>query len=377
MRILSPGFEARVETLGAAEWSLLLQEFADANLFQTWPFAAVSSGPRNVTHLVLKKGGQAAAIAAVRLARLPLLGSGIAYIRWGPLWRRRGAKEDEEVYRQALRALRHEFSLRRGLTVRLLPGFNEAESLRSKVILEEEGFISSPGDTTSRTILMDIQPPVEELRDGMNAHWKRELKLAEKKGLRIIEGTGDDLFESFHSIYKEMLARKNFEEGASVDDYRLVQQQLPESLRMGIMLCEHNGEACSGVVWSRLGTTAIYLFGATSNSGMKSNGSYLLHWELIKKLKNEGCLTYDLNGINPETNPGTYKFKKDLAGKHGRDVRSLGVLESPGGLLSRWSVSGAEKLRLIRRSLGARSAAWAITSGPNARSGLSSSSPLS
>src|SRR5436189_1342 len=83
---------------------------------------------------------------------------------------------------------------------------------------------------------------------------------------------------------------------------------------MKIMLCKSGDEHCAGLVCSAIGKTAIYLFGATSNAGMKSRGSYLLHWKLIEWLKQNRFSVYDLHGINPVRNPGTYKFKNDLAG---------------------------------------------------------------
>jgi lipid II:glycine glycyltransferase (peptidoglycan interpeptide bridge formation enzyme) len=41
-------------------------------------------------------------------------------------------------------------------------------------------------------------------------------------------------------------------------------------------------------------------------------------------MKQSGCHYYDLYGINPQKNPGTYVFKAGLAGKTGKDVYYLG-----------------------------------------------------
>ena len=60
-----------------------------------------------------------------------------------------------------------------------------AEAVSSvRRILAEEGFSPSDNDIRSRTVLMDLTPSLQELRDQMRPHWKRELRVAERKGLR-------------------------------------------------------------------------------------------------------------------------------------------------------------------------------------------------
>jgi len=95
---------------------------------------------------------------------------------------------------------------------------------------------------------------------------------------------------------------------------------LPPNQKMRILICERQGVPVAGVVASGMGDTGIYLFGATTEEGMKSQGAYLLQWRVIEWLKTQGISRYDLGGINPETNPGVYSFKAGLAGK---DVRYL------------------------------------------------------
>jgi lipid II:glycine glycyltransferase (peptidoglycan interpeptide bridge formation enzyme) len=192
---------------------------------------------------------------------------------------------------------------------------------------------------------MDLRPSLEDLREGMRPHWKRELKIAERNKLEIVEGSENELFEAFIGIYKDMVSRKRFVESNDVNQFRLIQAQLPQSLKMKVMLCRSDRGACAGLVCSRIGDTAVYLFGATSTAGMKSNGSYLLQWKLIEGLKERHCSFYNLNGINPAGNPGTYKFKHDLAGKHGRDVCFLGRFDAHNGPVGYTCVKWAEALQ--------------------------------
>ena len=157
---------------------------------------------------------------------------------------------------------------------------------------------------------------------------------------------------------------------------------------MKIMLCKSGDKLCAGVICSAIGNTGVYLFGATSDAGLKARGAYLLHWRLIEWLKQSGVSTYDLHGINPVTNPGTYRFKADLCGNNGREVYFLGRFESSTSPLSRSCVACGDSLRRVyqnlRRKLADRggqtpSGASGVESwpGPGARARRAGSAPPS
>lgn len=343
-RPLDAGYAADIGSLQEPAWSSVLLEFDDANIYQTWQYGSVTAGEPNLEHLTLRRGGEIVALAQVRITRLPLLPIGVAYVRWGPLWRKSGTA-DVEVLRQAVRALRNEYVCRRRLALRLFPMLYSDRPVPFQVILQQEGYIAASSDTADRTLLLDLSPPVATLRDGMKAHWKRELKAADRSQLEIEAGTADELFADFVTMYREMVTRKGFVEPNDINQFREIQQRLPEAMKMKIVLCRAGGQTCAGAIASALGQTGVYLFGATSNAGLKSRGSYALQWRLVQTLKEEGLRVYDLNGINPEKNPGTYKFKADLAGGNGMDVFFLGRFDAQGAGPSSWFLRAGEILR--------------------------------
>lgn len=349
-RPLDPGFESEKGTADPAVWQHLLDGFEDANIYQTWAYNEVTSG-RRMEHVILRRDGEVRALALARIVRVPVVGAGLAYVRWGPIWRRRGQPAEQQVFRQALRALRNEFVCARGLTLRLLPVLFDTDPPAYSSILAEEGFEAAATGPQSRTILMDLSPEIHELREGMKSHWKRELKVGDKNALRIVEGTGVELFDSFIGMYREMVSRKRFVEPNDINQFREIQRRLPEPQRMTVLLAYAGADLCAGSIYSAIGNTAIYLFGATSNAGMKSRGSYVLQWRIVEQLKRKGIGFYDLNGINPEKNPGTYKFKSDLSGVNGREVCFLGRFETHASRSTHKFVQLGETLRDGIRSL--------------------------
>jgi lipid II:glycine glycyltransferase (peptidoglycan interpeptide bridge formation enzyme) len=348
---LAPGYTAEADAVSEQSWCELLAQFDDANIYQTWSYGKIIGGLRNLSHVVLRKDGEVVAVAQARLKKLPVLNLGIAYVQWGPIWQRKGSDVDPEIFRQAIRAVRNEFIGKRGLSLRMFPCIFDSQPGELAAILEEEGFSSLASETKGRTILMDLHPTLQNLRDGMNAHWKRELKVADRNNMEIREGTGPELFAEFVEIYKEMVSRKKFVEPNDIHQFAQIQALLPENQKMRVMLCKSGTETSAGVIYSAMGNSAIYLFGATSNTGMKSRGSYALQWKVVETLKEQRISLYNLNGINPVANPGTYKFKNDLAGKNARDVFYCGRFEAHSGAIGRFGVGLGEVLRTGPRKL--------------------------
>jgi lipid II:glycine glycyltransferase (peptidoglycan interpeptide bridge formation enzyme) len=132
------------------------------------------------------------------------------------------------------------------------------------------------------------------------------------------------LYKVFLALQGEMFERKKYVSGVDYKQYRLIQNDLPLLQKMKIVVCEYENEPIAVSICSAIGDTGIYLLGATGNKGMRLNGSNLLQWRMIKWLKERGCLYYDLGGIDPEANPGVYRFKCGIAGKIGRDEKHIG-----------------------------------------------------
>ncbi len=92
---------------------------------------------------------------------------------------------------------------------------------------------------------------------------------------------------------------------------------LPFNLRPLVILCKYENEFIAGGVFSTLGTTGIYLFGASNDKGRDLRASYLIQWRIILWLLKNGFSRYNLSGINKINNPGTYHFKVGIIKKNG------------------------------------------------------------
>jgi hypothetical protein len=328
---LEDGVTAEFDTVDKNEWYKIIDQFSDTNIYQTWSYDAIRCGEKNISHLVLRSKDKIIAAAQARIARIPIFGLGAAYVRWGPLWQLRNQTADASAFRFALRALRNEYVCRRGLILRIFPVLYDDNTNLYTDMLADEGYTPVREEERGRTLILDINLPIDDVRKQMDQKWRNCLNKAERNRLEVIEGTDDSLFAEFIGIYQDLLRRKKFPEPNDINEFRMIQRELPPELKMKIFLCRSNGVNSAGGIYSAAGETGIYLFGATNDQGMTNKGSYLLQWKAIQWMKNSGCRSFNLNGINPLKNPGSYHFKAGLSGRSGKDVYYLGRFDCYSG----------------------------------------------
>jgi len=320
---------AEVDSIEAEEWTEITKTFYDATIYQTWSYGAIRWGTTNLSHLVLRQNGKVIGAAQVRIVSVPLVKRGIAYVTWGPLWHSAWDRADLETLRQLVQALKQEYVDRRSLFLRISPNEFRAEASFFRSMFEAEGFIGKP--IAYQTLHLDLSPPLHKLRSGLNQKWRNCLNRSERNDLTLVKGCDDELFRKFIEIYHSMVTRKQFAPRVDVEEYRKLHHDLPEDMKMIVMICEFQREPIAGLVGSMLGGLGIYVLGATARTGLKLKGSYLLQWEMIKWLKSNGAVLYDLGGIDPVGNPGVYHFKVGIGGKV---VSHVGNFESCNSLTS-------------------------------------------
>ena len=302
----------RPSPISESEWAGTLDEFTDANFYQTWAFGGVSWGDDQLDHCVLERAGTPMAIAQVRIVRAPVLRAGVAYVRWGPVCRLRGEDWNVDHFGQLLSTMVSEYSKKRGYILRVIPNIFEedAHAEAAKNVLHNRGFQPEKAVSPYRTIRVDLSADTAAIRKHLNGKWRNQLNAAERNELSVTEGTGDDLYAQFLDLYNEMMARKQFDTSVDVEAFRRMQQRLPERQKMITMISEKDGVPQTALVGTSVGETGIYLLGATSNDGMKSKGSYLLQWRMMNRLKAQGCRWYRPRRHQPGNQPRCLPFQE-------------------------------------------------------------------
>ncbi len=342
MNINPEEYTASVDQINKVAWEQLLLEFDDATIYQTWSYGAIRWGQNNLSHIVIKRNGEIIAAAQLRIMKIPLLGSGIAYLPWGPMWRRHSQSVNIDVFRQVINALKEEYVIRQGLLLRLRPNIFKENGADFISILNNAGLKRNPHAQPYRTLMLNLSTETKEIRKAFDQKWRNQLNRAEKNKLIIQEGTSDDLYHNFLILQKEMQERKKYNPGVDYDEFREIQKDLPEKLKMTILICTFDEKVLSATICSKIGDIGIYLLGATGNEGMKMKGAYLSQWRMIEIVKSSGCNWYDLGGIDPDNNPGVYHFKSGISR---REASHIGQYEISQSRISTILVKSFERMK--------------------------------
>jgi len=356
---MAPQFQLTVSDYDNPEWSAIQRSFSDANIYQSWGFEAAREPFSHVVRVVLRRNDRLAAAAQVRLLYAVPRCLGVGYVFWGPTWRIPGQAEDADVFedahvlREMLRALRSEFVVNRRLVLRIFPRIlDDAGAPRLIRAFEDEGFTRNPSLPAKRTLLIDLNPPLPNLRAGLDNRWRHHLKRAEAAGLTIVEGSGDELFTSFLPLYRELLQQKSLDVPNDFGQFRRMQKLLPHEHKLRLFLAQKDGRVCAGSIGAAVGNTGMTFFRAATAEGKELNAPYLVHWRMLEWIKSRGCQWYDLNGINPGQNPGVYKYKRGLCGRNGVDINYIGVFETFPSTIHRLLVAAGQRTLLrVRKGL--------------------------
>lgn len=339
-----------IQHLDRAGWGGHASSFEDYNYRHIWEFGtdcAARMGARS-EHVAVLQDGEILGLADVRIKRVPVLRTGIAYINGGPLVRRNDERDSDRLS-LCLKALIDEYAGRRGMVLRVMTPVADADWGNAvSGVFSDAGFLQSDSMRPYRTFLLDIARPPEEVRRGMAQKWRNGLNQSEKRNISIRSGTSSEFFRTFCDLFSRFVERKQFEVDLTPAFYLAVHEQLPACDRFQITLAEIDGTVVAGHVASLLGDTSVYLLGASSDEGLRTKASYLLQWEAIKAAQQRGLKWYDLGGIDPEGNPGVHHFKSGLCGD---DVTAPGPFEYyPSDMKRRMVALGERMYRWYRKT---------------------------
>lgn len=157
----------------------------------------------------------------------------------------------------------------------------------------------------SRTAVLDLSSSEEEILKKMHQKTRYNIKLAEKKGVKIIE-SGAERFEEFWQLLVSTSDRDEFNlHGRS---YYRVMLELDSSF-VKLFFAEFKGRRLAGNLAVFFGDTATYIHGGSSNENREAMAPYILQWQTIKLAKQLGYKYYDFHGIDEAKWPGVTRFK--------------------------------------------------------------------
>ncbi|MFH1326104.1 MAG: peptidoglycan bridge formation glycyltransferase FemA/FemB family protein [Candidatus Falkowbacteria bacterium] len=181
----------------------------------------------------------------------------------------------------------------------------------------------------SKTLILNLTQTEEQLLKNMHQKTRYNIRLAEKKGVKIKESKN---VEEFWNLMKETIERDSFR-SYSKDYYEKMlnvakltgsPRYARDDMSVKLYIAEYEGKVLTAGIFVFYNDTATYLHGASTHEYKNVMAPYLLHWEIIKLAKKEGYKFYDFYGINEQKWPGVTRFKK---GFRGEEINYLGTFD--------------------------------------------------
>ena len=331
-----------------AAWTALVASLPAGHVLQTWEWAQVKArlGWQALPHVWQDEQGRpvGAALILQRAAPLPLLSRRlrIFYLPKGPLldW------QDAGMVRRALDDLQT-FARRRGgillkidpdaVVGRGVPGTDQAVDdpagmdLLSQ--LGQRGWLFSKEQIQFRnTVVVDLSAGEEALLGRMKQKTRYNIRLAERKGVKVRPGGLDDL-----PLLYRMYAETSLRDGFVIREQAYYLYVWETFMRAGMaeaLIAEVEGQPVGAVILFRSGAKAWYLYGMSRDLYRELMPNHLLQWEAMRRSRQAGCATYDFWGApdvfdESDSMWGVFRFKEGFSGLVQRTVGAWDYPVSP------------------------------------------------
>ena len=341
-----------------SRWNAALLSLPAPHVLQSWEWGAVKGQTGWTAQRLLwrespeSRPHAAASLLVRRISRLPW---GVAYVPKGPHldW------SDTSLAEVVLAGIEAQARSQRTIFVKIDPDVSPDEPAGQALmaLLHRRRWRPSAEQIQFRnTALLDLTPKEDVLLERMKPKGRYNIRLAERRGVRIVEGGLDDL-TVFYALYAETGKRDGFlvrPFSYYEATWRAFMQPADEqSPAARLLLATVEGETVAGLILFLFGPTAWYMFGASSERQRQLMPNHLLQWEAMRLAASKGCTRYDLWGapdVLEESDPmwGVWRFKEGLGA---RFAPHIGAWDFPVSGPLYWSYTSAmpRVLDLMRR----------------------------
>ena len=208
---------------------------------------------------------------------------------------------------------------------------NSGQAVMSE--LRRRGWVESSDQIQFRnTVMVDLSASEEDILMRMKQKTRYNVRLAEKKGVKVRVGTVEDL-PALYKMYAETSVRDGFvirDEEYYMTVWKLFMQEAVNGQPSAVpLIAEVDNEPVAAIFLFMFAGRGYYVYGMSRDKHREKMPTYLLQWAAMKHAKAHGCLTYDLWGApdvfdESDSMWGVYRFKEGLGGEV---VRTLGAYD--------------------------------------------------
>ncbi|MCF6320794.1 MAG: peptidoglycan bridge formation glycyltransferase FemA/FemB family protein [Rhizobiaceae bacterium] len=305
-----------LEIISSRQWDEMAELFDDMIVEQTGVFNNAHWEADNIECVRIIRGGDVIGGAALIVRKIPFTSTGLAVLKWGPVWHLRSSKPREENYDAIISALIAEYCERRNFHLTIMPMVIPIAVDKTCDALSSIGFKAGNMLAAPEKYFVNTGQKPEELMASLNQKWRYNLRKANKNEFDIRFVEGKEGLDLFLKLYSSMIERKQFLDASAIGSLRQIMQCESDDIRPKIVIARHKGEVTAGGVFFVHGKMASYMFGATDERALTLKAGYAMHWWVAEYLCDHQHVNwYDLGGNDLDA--GLHQFKKGFVGKTG------------------------------------------------------------
>jgi hypothetical protein len=304
----------KILPISESEWNEYWNKVNFNNLTQCFEYGVSKSINTSWTQLnYLIKSDNGNDLGVVQVLKKRFLFLDIFRINRGPLLL------DENINNENI-FLKYEILnfLKANITNNLFSFFFVAPEIENSNTFFKFNFFKRKNKISYGSSRINLKESEENLLMNINSKWRNMLRKSEKTGIIIEKSNLDKENLAFLlKFYNESQKKNNFI-GVPNTVLKSLASQSSETYNFNYYVSKspENNQIIGILVSIRHGSTSTYLIGASDSDGRKYNANYAMLWAAILNSKKNGCLWYDLGGINENTTVGIKRFKTRLNGQN-------------------------------------------------------------
>ena len=277
----------------------------NSSFLQSWEWGTLQESlGRKVKRFALPN-----AAASVIKFKLPL-GKNYLYSPRGPVF---DCDENESID-DLTEKIKSEFRDEKTIFFRIEPACDGTKNN----IFRKNSFIKSFPVQPTKTLILDLTKPEENLFKDMEHDTRYSIRSAEKRGVIVsayrIKTEKENVFDKFWSLFEETNLRNKLQ--TFPKRYYSEIFSLDGDCRSEVFIAELNCMIIALAVIVFWGKTATYLYAASDKNHSRFNAPSLVLWKAITEAKKRGCAIFDFWGISYQKKKwaGITAFKKSFGG---------------------------------------------------------------
>ncbi|MBI1872119.1 peptidoglycan bridge formation glycyltransferase FemA/FemB family protein [Candidatus Collierbacteria bacterium] len=252
---------------------------------------------------------------------------------------------------QTLETIKKEAKNRRVVMVKIEPNIIKDQKSEARIghLKRQFGLAKGRPLFTRWSFWLDLAKSEDELLAGMKQKTRYNTRLAEKKGVKVIEDNSREAFDEYWWLTKETTKRQGFY--AHTQKYhQLMFETLQPSGMAHLFKAVFQGKTLVTWIIFLLNDILYYPYGASTREDREVFASNLMMWEVIKFGKKNGCRLFDMWGSpGPAPKPsdpwvGFHRFKEGYGAKLVEFVGTYDLVVNP---LLYWPYRLGEEMRWV------------------------------